>query len=265
MTFFYRDCINIFTDTSDRTLKTARGEFKATCCGFAATYQGRLMESGLEVWIDEQTLFGEAKGVELALGWILFASARGLRPPTAYNIFTDSHSVVAQVNNYLIDWFYNLSQNQKTELVYKGRQDGITWENISYNIAYTIFTSGLPIRVFYTPGHVPVWNVPFKAFQGTNRKFNDLNERYHGTLIGELQTYITFEMATFNNVVDLMTRNFLFRNLYLIQEDIDRAGDRVPLGYDKKIPVRWPFVMIDPPNYQQVNGAPANLMLAAPK
>jgi hypothetical protein len=73
-------------------------------------------------------------------------------------------------------------------------------------------------------------------------------------------------MATFNNVIDLMTRNYLFRNLYLIQEDIDRAGDAVPLGYKKKIPVRWPFILqADPPNFRQVNGAPATLMLAMPK
>lgn len=265
MTFFYRDCINIFTDTSDKTLKLARGEYKATCCGFVATYQGRMIDSGMEVWIDECTNFGEAKGVELAIGWILFAAARGLRPPTAYNVFTDSHTVMAQVNNYLIDWFYNLSQTQKTDLVYNGRQNGITCENITYNIAYTIFTSGLPIRVFYTPAHVPVWNVPFRGFQQSNKKFNDLNERYHGPLNAELQTYITFEMATFNNVVDLTTRNYLFRNLYLIQEDLNRAGDSIPLGSARKIPVRWPFVMIDPPNYRQVNGAPANLMLVAPK
>lgn len=264
MTFFYRDCINIFTDTSDRTLKTARGEFKATCCGFAATYQGRMMESGIEVWIDEPTIFGEAKGVELAMGWILFAAARGLRPPIAYNIFTDNHAVVAQVNNYLIDWFYNLNEQQRCELVYKGRQSGVSWENVTYNVAYTIFTSGLPIRVFYTPGHVPVWNVPFKAFQQNSKKFNDLNERYHGSLMSELQTYVTFEMATFNNVVDLITRNYLFRNLYLIEEDIDRAGNTIHLGADKQLPIRWPFIMSNIPNYIR-DGVPSTLMLAPPK
>lgn len=265
MTFFYRDCINIFTDTSDCTLTLARGEFKATCCGFASTYQGRMIDSGMEVWLDENTNFGEAKGVELAMGWILFAAARGLRPPTAYNIFTDSHTVVAQVNNYLIDWFYKLDLNQKTELVYNGRQNGITCENITYNIAYTIFTSGLPIRVFYVPGHIPVWNVPFRGFQQSGKKFNDLNEKYHGPLNSELQTYIILEMASYNNIIDMMTRNYLFRNKFLIQEDLDRAGESVPLGSRKKLPVRWPLMLIDPPNYRQVNGAPANLMLAAPK
>ena len=264
MTFFYKDCINVFTDTSDRTLQTVRGEFKATCCGFASTYQGRIIDSGLEVWLDESTIFGEAKGVELALGWILFAAARGLRPPTAYNIFSDNHAVVAQINNYLIDWFYNLSQNERTELIYKGRDYAITWENVCYNIAYTIFTCGLPIRVFYTPGHVPTWNVPFKSFKTYREKFTDLNRKYHGDLYTEVETYITFEMGTFNNVVDMITRNFLFRHLYLIEEDIARAGDSVVLGSQKKLPVRWPFVLSNSPNCSNEN-ATATLMLAQPK
>lgn len=264
MTFFYRDCINLYTDTSDKQLRTARGEFKATCCGFMATYQGRVMESGLEVWIDEPTIFGEAKGVELALGWVLFAAARGLRPPTAYNIFTDNQPVISQVNNYLIDWFYNLNERQKMDLVYKGRQNCITWENVVYNIAYTIFTSGLPIRVFYTPGHVPVYGTSFRSFDMYKDKFNNINERYHGNLMSEMDSYITYEMGTFNNIVDLMTRNFLFRNVFLIQEDINRVGDLVQLGDEKKIPVRWPFIFSNVPNYIK-DGAPATLMLAQPK
>jgi hypothetical protein len=83
----------------------------------------------------------------------------------------------------------------------------------------------------------------------------DKNKRYHNELSKDIvNQYVVYEMATFNNMVDIMTRNYIFRNKEFIKNDIERAGESIALGGNKEIPIRWPFIVSNVPtlhNYLQ--------------
>ncbi len=247
---FYEDHINIFTDTSDKTIYTNKGAFKVTCPGFIATYEGRILNSGLEVYVDAETNFGEAKAVELATRWIQYTLSKSY-VGKQFNIFSDSLTVVATICNYVNLWRNEALKGQLVSLKYTGDRADISWAHVAYMTAYTIFALNYPIFIYYTPGHIPVYKTPFKQkeIDHAASKFIGNNNRYHYDIKrNDVENYVVYEMATFNNVIDLITRNYLYSNLAQIQDDINAAGDAVALGSDKAIPLRWPLMLSNVPN-----------------
>lgn len=237
--------MNIFTDASCKEITTSKGKFNITCPGFIATFQGRIAGSGLEVYIDESSVFGEAKGVELAVNFARHFSSRYTNFP-CINIFTDNLTVMNRIADHLKDWFDSTDDQYKMSVVQGGLARVVNWEHICYNSALMIFTSNVPIRVLYTPGHVNIFVSPPPLKDAVNKTVKH-NVKSHGDLAEEIKAYVAHDSATFNNMVDLMTRNFLFYHRPQIEQDIDNAGDRVCLGEDKFFPVRWPLAMPNNP------------------
>lgn len=263
--FFYRDSINIFCDTSDKEINTVYGKFKTTCAGFIATYQGRIITSGMEVFIDDDTLFGESKAVETSVYWAHVAASHNIIVSDGFSIFSDSSTTVGGICNLLFSWYDRLNAEQRMGLVQSGpKNPGVTWEDNVYNAAYSIFTSGLPIRVLYCPGHVAVYNRPF-AYKKQEEKFLRVNERFHGDLSNEIDINILHDMATYNNLVDMMTRNYLFINKDTIEKDVNNFGSVVGLATGNRyFPIRWPFTSAQIPNYMHRDPPPQLLLTQNP-
>lgn len=132
-----------------------------------------------------------------------------------------------------------LNSKERADIISKGKVNAITWEDIVFNSAFSIFTSGLPIRLFYVSAHVNLR--PFSHIKA-QEKFLKLNEPNHGDLSNEITAQILHEQSTFNNMVDMMTRNFLVVHKQDIENDINMIEEDIDLANDKIEPLRWPFV-----------------------
>ena len=253
-TFFYTQTINVFTDASCLEMKPVTiNKVPSTSPGFIATYRGRIITSGMEVYLGENSMYGESKAVEIAVNWCIYAASKGLYVPEGFSIFSDNLPVVQYICNTLIGWF---EQIEKKDSVIKprGKMTTINWESNAYNAAFSIFTSGLAIRLFYTKSHVKM--DPFSHSE-PQKKFINLNRSLHGDLSEEVNRVIMHDQATFNNLVDLMTRNFLVLNKQQIETDIDNAKDLIDFGPSKLLPIRWPFLIPSlPQSTQQMSYAP---------
>ena len=246
MTFLYNECINIYTDASCKELDTVLGKVSSTCSGFMATYNGYALSMRLEVYIDEYAIFGEAKAVQMATQWILNTQSRYTSPnnrPTAINIFSDNNAVVGKVNSYIAKWLSLLekSNGRQIELRYDGDGGMTSWDYAAYLAAINIMYSHLPVRVFYTPGHMNIWNGMLKNADSAKNKMIEINSNYHGDISEELEPYVVHEAATFNNVVDITTRNCLYRNKYNIEGSINAVKDSLIIGTHKPYTIVWPF------------------------
>lgn len=244
-TFFYNQTINVFTDASCIVLKPDKfNKVEATSPGFIATYGGRIITTGMEVYLGENSMYGEAKAIELAVNWCVYAASRGIYVPKGYSIFSDSYSVIQTIYNSLTEWF-NMLQREEKGLLPRNKLTSLNWDANAFNAAFTIFTSGLPIRVFHVKGHVNMR--PFSHIKQQNT-FIRLNEPFHGNLEDEITIPILHDQATFNNMVDMMTRNFLVYNKTKIEKDIDSVEATLDFSEAKLSPIRWPFIMQPLPN-----------------
>ena len=252
MTFLYDECINIYTDASCKELDTVLGKVSTTCSGFIPTYKGHVLGVGLEVYIDEYAIFGEAKAVQMATQWILNNQSRYTyhnNRPTAINIFSDNNAVVGKVNSYLAKWLSLLERNNGEPVVLRYDGDGgmTSWNYAAYMAAVDIIYSHLPVRVFYTPGHMNIWNGKLTNAESAKNKMVEINTNYHGDISEEIESYIIHEAATFNNVADITTRNYLYRNKYNIEASINALKTTLVLGPHKPCTIVWPFVFPTPP------------------
>lgn len=238
-TFFYTHTINVFCDASCIEIRPMMYQkFNATSPGFIATYRGRILATGMDIYLLENSYYGEAKALDLAVNWCIYAASRGLYVPEGFSIFSDSLSGIQAIHKKLIEWFEMIEKKQKLDITNKSRCDVMNSDDIVFNTAYSIFTSGLTIRLFYVAGHVPLR--PFNG-QKAQEKFLALNEQFHGDLTEEMTIQIAHEQATFNNMVDLMTRNFLVVHKQDIENDIDTRED-ADILLNKAGAIRWPFV-----------------------
>lgn len=238
-TFSYNQTINIFTDASCRTLKSIKfDKVSATSPGFIATYGGRILATGLEVYLGENSMYGESKAVELAINWCIDAASKGIYVPKGYSIFSDNYPVIQQICNTLISWFDILQRQDEKGLIPRSKMTSLNWEANAFNAALTIFTSGLPIRLFHVKGHINLR--PFSHIKQKDT-FVRLNSPYHGDLVDEIDIPILHDQATFNNMVDMMTHNFLIINQQIIEKDLDNTEGMIDLSETKFLPVRWPF------------------------
>lgn len=238
-TFFYNQTINIFTDASCISLKPAKyNNVDATSPGFIATYGGRIITTGMEIYLGENSMYGEAKAIEIAVNWCIYAASKGIYVTKGYSIFSDNYSVIQYMCNTLIQWFDILQRQDEKGLLPRNKMTSLNWEANAFNAAFSIFTSGLPIRIFHVKGHVNLR--PFSHIKQKDT-FLRLNEPYHGNLVDEIDIPILHDQATFNNMVDMMTRNFLINNQQRIESDIDQTEGMIDFSENKIIPIRWPF------------------------
>lgn len=245
-TFFYTQTINVFTDASCLEMTpNAFTKVPSTAPGFIATYKGRIITSGMEIYLGENSMYGESKAIEIAVNWCIYAASKGLCVPEGFSIFSDNLPIVQYICNTLIGWFKELEKTDQSTMTPRGsRMTSIDWQANAYNAALSIFTSGLIIRLFYTKAHVNMQPFSHKELRS---KFISLNKPIHGDLSEEVDRTIMHELATFNNMVDMMTRNFLIVNQNQIESDIDHAKDLVQLGNNKKLPIRWPLYCLQSP------------------
>lgn len=237
-TFFYNQTINIFTDASCLTLKPNRGDVQSTSPGFLATYGGRIIASGLEAYIGENSMYGESKAIEIAIDWCIHAASSGIFVPQGYSIFSDNNPTIQKICNTLISWFNILENKESNGILPREKMSVVSFEANAYNAAFSIFTSGLPIRLFYVVSHVNLR--PFSHVK-QQEKFLRINKPIHGDLSDDLTIAILHEQATFNNMVDIMTRNYLIRNQNQIEQDINYLNSDIDFN-NKIVPIRWPFL-----------------------
>lgn len=240
-TFFYNQTINIFTDASCLILKPIKYDsVNATAPGFIATYGGRIITTGMETYLGENSMYGEAKAIELAVNWCIYAASRGIYVSKGYSIFSDNYSVIQYICNTLIQWFDILQRQDEKGLLPRNKLSTLNWESNAFNAAFSIFTSGLPIRIFHVKAHVNLR--PFSHIKQKDT-FLRLNQPYHGNLVDEIDIPILHDQATFNNMIDLMTRNFLIINQPRIEKDINEIEDNIDFSENKIFPIKWPFTM----------------------
>ena len=259
-TFFYTKTINVFTDASCLEMRPAKiDKVPSTSPGFIATYKGRIIASGMEIYLGENSMYGEAKAVELAVNWCIYAASKGLYVEEGYSIFSDNLPVVQYIYNTLKGWFDQVENKLGLAILPRGKMTTINWEANAYNAAFSIFASGLAIRLFYTKSHVKL--NPFSLSE-PQKKFVNLNRSIHGDLSNEINKAIMHDQATFNNMVDIMTRNFLSLNQEQIENDIDAAEGLIDFSNNKPLPIRWPFIIpaIDQKPMQQKIYAPLMLL-----
>lgn len=239
--FFYNKTINVFTDASCKELKPVKlSSVKATAPGFVATYAGRILATGLEVYLSEHSMFGEAKAIELAVEWCKVAASRGLFLPDGYSILSDNAPTIQKIYNLLTSWFNMINKGQSLDVIRQNKvSNAVTWDDFAFNTAFNIFTSGLPIRLFYVSSHSNLR--PFSPTK-PKEKFLRVNNPMHGDLSQDIDEIILHDFATFNNIVDIMTRNYLTLHKSNIENDIDTYLDTIDISTNKLQPVRWPFV-----------------------
>lgn len=232
MTFYensnYYNSINIYTDTSDKRVKDIKGidEIKLTCPGFIATYNSKILYQASLILIDEYTIVGEAKAIEMAINWIGYMITRGCR--FRFNIFCDNFPVTILINNVI----NNFSNTLKEDTVAK---------IICNNVARSIMLSTNSISVYYVPGHIEVKN-NLESINKYKKKFIEYNSKIHKNLDNVMDSLILFEAATFNNIIDLTTRNFLYQHIDQITEDLKSIPDLEVFIKNKNINlIAWPF------------------------
>lgn len=239
--FFYNKTINIFTDASCIELRPKKiNVVKATSPGFVGTYAGRILATGLEVYLSEHSMFGEAKAIELAVEWCKVAASRGLFLPEGYSILSDNAPNIQKIYGLLTSWFDASNQGKTNDIVRLNKiTNAITWDDLVFNAALSIFTSGLPIRLFYVSAHSNLR--PFSPIK-PKEKFLRVNNPMHGDMTNDIDEVILHDFATFNNIVDIMTRNYLTLHKTSIENDIDTYFDTIDISCNKIQPVRWPFI-----------------------
>ena len=238
----YKQSLNIYTDTSEKELIIGKDKIKVQCCGFIVTNRGQFIDCRLEIWIDEPTIFGEARGIAMAYEWLVNNYTKYYYSAFPFNIFTDSSAAQANINNQLIHWFYDLNDADRFYVInsyykYPWKE----WKDITYNVAKDILKTRIPVRIFWVAGHVPIYKQSFMQsdYDKFKSKFNEINSKYHGDLTNDIEDdNIVYEMATFNNMIDLYTRNFLIRNINTIHQQVQDNYDMIKKSLNS---VSWPF------------------------
>ena len=253
MAIYYDNCINIFTDASTSAIETNKGKLNLACPGYVVTYRGHMTgDSNLAVYIDEDSLFGEAMGVYMAVQWACCNHSN--TTPPVYNIFTDSKTVVCNVYKYLSDWLgNNRPMDELNKIANSPFMIPNSWRSICYNIALIIFKNFCPIRVFYTPGHVNLKDrnqIAKKTYT-----MMEINSCYHPEVVLDEFKKVINDSSTFNNVIDVYTRNWIFNNRESIIGDINDPNATLILGPNKQFPIRWQpgYSLVCIPMYQRPN------------
>ena len=218
----YFGYVNIYTDTSDRIININDNEIRITAPGFIVTYNSRIIFQLIYIYVDAYTIFGEMKAIDMALDWINYMQSIGNR--FKYNIFCDNNPVTIILNKGLIKNETNKSDSPTKIL-----------GNI---IVDKIKKSNALITIYYVPGHIPV-NNGF-GFSKHKKKFFEFNSVYHNNLKYVLNDQMIFEAATYNNVIDMTTRNYLFQNMNYIIQDLYNMDLSLILR-NKNNPSIWPF------------------------
>lgn len=213
--------LDIFTDTSTTTINTVRGQVQVVCSGFMALFGFVPAHTSLTVYIDEPTVYGEAKGIETAISWAKWFLGRSLvRPPVRF--FSDSLSTLQKISADYKKYTEDIQKGRDATEVVDMRNK---FSNYTADIFTSIFNSGLEIYMYYAPGHMPIYDR--EQFARKLKKYQDKfmhNNKYllfaqnHGSLCDYNGLLY---LGTYNNVIDISTRNFLLQYRPFIENDVN--------------------------------------------
>ena len=235
----YYGYINIYTDASDKILKNNNNkEVRVTSPGFIATYGSRIVNQRNDILLNQYTIFGEIEAIKMALEWILYVRNH-FGYIGKYNIFSDSNSVVIMINKKIKEIRESMGKKLK-QPAYSPN----TTKDSAYCIAYMIVMYGIDLTIYYVPSHIPIYNNNFKSYNKYKKKFIEFNKTYHSNLERVISDQMIFEAATFNNIIDIVTRNYLIQFIKPIEYDI-KYNIPENILFDKNNVLAWPCSIVD--------------------
>lgn len=234
--------LDIFTDTSTTAINTVRGQVQVVCSGFMALYGFVPVHTSLSVYIDEPTVYGEAKGIEAAVSWAKWFLGRSLvRPPVRF--FSDSLPTLQKISTDYKKYTENIQNGRDCIKNVNMRNK---FSNYTSDIFTSIFNSGLEIYMYHVSGHMPVYDSQLfgRKFKEYKNKFMHNNRNLlFAREYGNLCNYNgLMYLGTYNNVIDIATRNFLFQYKPFIENDVNILVNQGYLLGNNKIhsTILWP-------------------------
>lgn len=238
--------LDIFTDTSSITVRTrVCGDVNVVASGFIPVFNFMPLQPTISVFVGETVPCGETKGIDMAVDWVKWFTARSSHK-FSIRIFSDSLPSLQKIRS-CINYVNHLQNPNNMDNSDFNVDVHDKFAMYAQSIALNIVSSGLDISLIYTPGHVPVYDIQMFKTQARKfiEKFVGNNNRVSPAKSKDLEILANYNgcyyMGVYNTQVDLMTRNYLFQFRPFIETDVRALADR---GYFNQVDYsikQWPF------------------------
>ena len=213
MNFFYKNAVNVFTDASLATIEHNGSQMKVVCPAYVTTMGGGVLEYGSRVFSKTTNSYGEIFAILLGLQSLLRFADSDL----FLNIYSDSEISVKGLTIWLLDWY----QKGKDKFILSAKSGGpVRNQEVFLEIVRLIVKHNVHVSFYNVLGHTNKNSV--KDMFKFSHYFYKSNNLYHMSM----PTEILQEMAGFNDMVDNMSRDTLYK--------VIKTED--PLKYKKKNP-----------------------------
>ena len=203
MKLFYNRAVNVFTDASVSKIVKDGRKVNIVCPAYIVTIGGGIVEYGSKIISDTTNSYGE-----------IFALYMGIRAMMKYkdsdlflHVYSDSEISVKGLTKWISNWYYT----GKSDYILRNNSGlPVINQEIFIEIIKTLIYNNVHINILNILGHTDKNDVvQMNKFLKYFYKSNDI--RPHSIPIEYLQ-----EMAGFNDVVDRMSRDSIFK---VIKED----------------------------------------------
>ena len=223
----YYNALNCFTDAS--TIKS-RG-VTSSCAGYVLTYHGNIIDKGERILYNSTNNEGELYAILMGVKALLSYSYMD----TFLNLFSDSRISVEGLRSWCINW----SKNQaKDGTLYGTNGKRVANQKIIKYIIHTVSYYRIHMQLFCQLGHIN----PYKV--------DDMNRSiaYFLNCNGvRISKDMATQLASFNNMVDNNTRNYLNDMARKSKGDLSKYGNLlIPINYrlsDKMVDEYIPLLM----------------------
>ena len=217
MNFFYNNAVNVFTDASTARIKVKGKEINVVCPAYVATIGGGIVEYGSTIISDTTNSYGEIYALLMGISSL----AKYKNSDLFLNVYSDSEISVKGLTTWITSW-YNTG---KQYYILRSKSGApVVNQEIFLEIIRCLANTDIHINILNVLGHTDSENVA-QMIKFQRYFYKENNIRLHSIPIEYLQ-----EMAKFNDLVDNMSRNALYK---VIKEDN-------PLNHRKlKVPMYW--------------------------
>ena len=200
MTFFYKNAVNVFTDASVATIQDQKGsDIFVTAPGFVTVIDGNIVNRSVEVLHGATNNYGELYAILMATKEL----ANYKNTDYFLNIFSDSKISISALMDWIFAWYVRSDRRLRSNSgAYVANQELIL------STVQSIIKGGVHISLYHIKGHCNPSNVDqMNVFRNTFLK-NDPKG-----LAGNVPDEILYDMCTYNNVIDNMTREVLHKTI----------------------------------------------------
>ena len=198
MNYFYKNAVNVFTDASTARLNFNGKEVNTICPAFVTTIGGGIVEYGSTIFSNTTNSYGEIYALLLGIQSLIKYKNTDL----FLNVYSDSEISVKGLTKWIKKWFYC----GRRESILRAKSGmPVANQEVFLEIMREVIDANVHINVINVLGHTDSDNVnDMIKFVRYFYKENDIP-------MHSLPTEYLQEMAKFNDLVDEMSRNALYK------------------------------------------------------